>query len=233
MTELSKGGRSYYRLYIWEAPVRMFHWVNVLCVVVLAVTGYMIATPPALRAAPEAYQSFWFGWVRFAHFAAAYIFVVNIAVRAYWAFAGNRFARWSNYLPYRREHWREIGAYLRRYLLLTVRVPVVLAESRLQSTTYALMLLVVAFQVISGFGMYAAMSDSWFPQLFAWIVPLMGGDMAVRQWHHLMMWVILVFAIIHIYLVFFTDWIERRAVFSSIVNGWKFFERGEREGDPR
>ena len=233
MTELSKGGRSYYRLYIWEAPVRMFHWVNVLCVVVLAVTGYMIATPPALREASEAYQSFWFGWVRFTHFAAAYIFVVNIAVRAYWAFAGNRFARWSNYVPYRREHWREIGAYLKRYLLLTVRVPVVLAESRLQSTTYALMLLFVAFQVVSGFGMYAAMSESWFPQLFAWIVPLMGGDMAVRQWHHLVMWVILVFAIIHIYLVFFTDWIERRAVFSSIVNGWKFFEKGESEGDLR
>jgi Ni/Fe-hydrogenase 1 B-type cytochrome subunit len=84
---------------------------------------------------------------------------------------------------------------------------------------------VVLFQVVSGFGMYAAMSDAWFPQLFAWIVPLMGGDMAVHQWHHLMMWVILVFSLVHIYLVIFTDWMERRAVFSSIINGWKFFEK--------
>ena len=32
--------------------------------------------------------------------------------------------------------------------------------------------------------MYAAMSDAWLPHVFAWIVPLMGGDFAVRQWHH-------------------------------------------------
>ncbi len=118
--------------------------------------------------------------------------------------------------------------FLSRYLFITLKTPVKLAQSRLQSTTYLLMGLVVAFQVISGFGLYAAMSDAWFPQLFAWIVPAMGGDMAVRQWHHLVMWVMVVFAIVHIYLVFFTDWIERRAIFSSIVNGWKFFEKGEK-----
>ena len=39
--------------------------------------------------APEA--NYWFGWVRLAHFIAAFIFVVNFAVRIYWFFAGNSF----------------------------------------------------------------------------------------------------------------------------------------------
>ena len=39
------------------------------------------------------------------------------------------------------------------------------------------------------------MSQAWLPQLFAWIVPLMGGDFAVRQWHHMMMWFFIIFSI--------------------------------------
>ena len=48
--------------------------------------------------------------------------------------------------------------------------------------------------------MYAAMSDSWFPKLFAWIVPLLGGDLMTRQIHHILMWGFIIFAMIHIYL---------------------------------
>ncbi|PWB80064.1 MAG: Ni/Fe-hydrogenase, b-type cytochrome subunit, partial [Methylocystaceae bacterium] len=32
-------------VYVYEAPVRLWHWVNALAIVVLALTGYLIATP--------------------------------------------------------------------------------------------------------------------------------------------------------------------------------------------
>jgi Ni/Fe-hydrogenase 1 B-type cytochrome subunit len=73
--------------------------------------------------------------------------------------------------------------------------------------------------------MYAAMSNAWLPQMFAWIVPLMGGDFAVRQWHHLTMWFFIIFSMIHMYLVFYHDYVEGRGVTSSMVGGWKFIER--------
>jgi Ni/Fe-hydrogenase 1 B-type cytochrome subunit len=73
--------------------------------------------------------------------------------------------------------------------------------------------------------MYAAMSHSWLPRLFAWIVPLMGGDFAVRQWHHMLMWFFIIFAIVHTYLVFYHDYVEGRGVTSSMVGGWKFIEK--------
>ena len=34
-----------FKRYIWELPVRWNHWTNVLCIVVLSVTGFFIGTP--------------------------------------------------------------------------------------------------------------------------------------------------------------------------------------------
>jgi Ni/Fe-hydrogenase 1 B-type cytochrome subunit len=100
-----------------------------------------------------------------------------------------------------------------------------IGHNALAGFTYFLSFLVFLFQVLTGFGMYAAMSHSWLPRMFAWIVPLMGGDFAVRQWHHMMMWFFIIFSMVHVYLVFYHDYIEGRGVTSSMVGGWKFIEK--------
>ena len=43
--------------YVWKLPVRIWHWVNALCMVVLAVTGYFIGSPPPSSAARPARTS--------------------------------------------------------------------------------------------------------------------------------------------------------------------------------
>ena len=53
---------------------------------------------------------------------------------------------------------------------------------------------------------------------------LMGGDLMARQIHHFLMWFFILFAIVHIYLVFYHDYIEQRGETSSIIGGWKFIE---------
>ena len=101
-------------------------------------------------------------------------------------------------------------------------------HNALAGWTYFLSFIAFLFQAMTGFGMYAAMSHSWLPRAFAWIVPLMGGDFAVRQWHHLTMWFFIVFTMVHVYLAAYHDYIEGRGVISSMVGGWKFVEkRGE------
>jgi len=40
----------------------------------------------------------------------------------------------------------------------------------------------------------------------------------------MLMWGFILFAIIHIYLVFYHDYIERRGVTSSMIGGWKNIE---------
>jgi Ni/Fe-hydrogenase 1 B-type cytochrome subunit len=70
--------------------------------------------------------------------------------------------------------------------------------------------------------LYSSMSNSFIPRMFTWIVPLIGGEMGVRYWHHLFLWFFVTFIVVHIYLAFYHDYIEGRGTISSIVGGWKF-----------
>jgi Ni/Fe-hydrogenase 1 B-type cytochrome subunit len=214
------------RVYVWEIPVRFYHWLNFLAVAALAVTGYLIGKPPAIQGAAEASFSYWFGVVRFIHFVAAYLFFFNFLFRLYWGFVGNPFASWKNFILHRKEQFKEMGEVLKVDILqATVKPMDTIGHNALAGFTYFLTFLAFAFQAMTGFGMYSAMSDAWLPRLFAWVVPLMGGDFAVRQWHHMFMWFFIIFSMVHVYLVFYHDYVEGRGILSSMAGGWKFVEK--------
>lgn len=218
----------YRRVYVWEFPVRLYHWVNAACVVALGVTGYLIGNPLAISYSSEAYQQYWFGWVRFIHFVTAFVFFFNFLVRIYWGFVGNDFARWTNFIPFKKAQFREMGEVLKVDVMQTkIRGLISIGHNALAGLIYFLSFLVFLFQAITGFALYSSMSDSFFPRLFAWVVPLMGGDFAVRQWHHVFMWFFVVFVIIHVYLVFYHDYVEGRGTTSSMVGGYKFEREDE------
>jgi Ni/Fe-hydrogenase 1 B-type cytochrome subunit len=215
-------------VYVWQLPVRFYHWINALCIVVLATTGYLIGRPIAITSGAEAYAGYWFGTVRFIHFTTAFIFFFNFVFRIYWGFVGNKYSRWYNFIPVKKSQWKELTEVLRVDILQFRNKPIEsVGHNTLAGLTYFLTFLAFLLQSLTGFGMYSAMSKSLFPKLFAWIVPALGGDMATRQIHHLMMWFFIIFGIIHIYLVFYHDYVERRGVTSSMIGGWKFVEKKE------
>eukprot|EP01035_Chromulina_nebulosa_P056842 gene56842-77906_t len=91
--------------------------------------------------------------------------------------------------------------------------------------TYAGTGLLTVFQIVSGFALYAPTSESWFPQLFTWVVPLFGSEFTLRIFHYAILWAFVVFTTIHVYLTFYHDYVEGHGVLSSIVGGWKFMEK--------
>lgn len=211
------------RVYVWELPVRLYHWLNALCVVVLCVTGFLIGHPLAISYSTEAYQQYWFGTVRFLHFVAAFLFFFNFLFRIYWGFVGNSYARWTNFIPTKRAQWDEMAEVFKVDVLQThLRGIISIGHNALAGFIYFLSFLAFLFQAITGFALYSGMSKSLLPRLFTWIVPLMGGDFAVRQWHHIFMWFFVLFALVHVYLVFYHDYVEGRGTTSSMVGGWKF-----------
>jgi Ni/Fe-hydrogenase 1 B-type cytochrome subunit len=221
--------RTHKEVYVWQLPVRFYHWINALCIVVLAITGYLIGRPLAITSGAEASFSYWFGTVRFIHFVAAFIFFFNFVFRIYWGFVGNKYSRWDNFIPLRASQWKEFFDVLRVDIFQLRCKPLdSVGHNTLASFTYFLTFVAFLLQSLTGFGIYAAMSESWFPQLFAWIVPLLGGDLMTRQIHHILMWFFIVFAIVHVYLVFYHDYIERRGVTSSMIGGWKFIDEEEK-----
>jgi Ni/Fe-hydrogenase 1 B-type cytochrome subunit len=218
------------RVYIWELPVRLYHWVNVLSLLVLIATGLLIGRPPALMSAADASGSYWFGWVRFLHFVAAWVFLFISIVRLYWAFVGNQYARWQNFLPitpklFRSQTRGALAVVKSDILQIQVKPVEFLGHNPLAAWSYAATFAATVFQIATGFALYAAMSDSAIAHAFAWIVPAMGGDAAVRFWHHLATWFFVVFSLIHIYLAVYHDYVEGHGEISSIVSGTKFVER--------
>jgi Ni/Fe-hydrogenase 1 B-type cytochrome subunit len=89
---------------------------------------------------------------------------------------------------------------------------------------YFLTFLAFLVQCLTGFGLYASMSGWWLPQLFNWVPSMFGGDILTRQVHHWTMWFFILFSVIHVYLVFYHDYVEGRGEISSMGGGWKFIE---------
>ncbi|HJU82922.1 MAG TPA: Ni/Fe-hydrogenase, b-type cytochrome subunit [Holophagaceae bacterium] len=218
------------RLYVWELPVRLFHVVNALCLTVLAASGFYISGPVGPALAQEASFQYWFGWVRFIHFAAAYAFLINLLARVYWGFVGNAYARWREYVPTTKACWREVKEVLKVDIFQTqLEGHIRIGHNRVAGTSYLGLFLVSLFQIATGFALYAPMSHSWAGRAFAWVVPLMGSEAIVRQWHHAMTWVFILFTLVHVYLVFYHDFVEGRGTASSMVGGWKFEREDELE----
>jgi len=111
-------GKTMERVFVWQLPVRLFHWINALCIVVLGVTGYLIGHPLAFASSAEPYAGYWFGTVRFIHFSVAYILTFNFLFRIYWGFVGNKYTTWRNFIPLRAEQWKEIFRVLRVDIML-------------------------------------------------------------------------------------------------------------------
>lgn len=227
-----RNSHDYQRVYVWEQPVRWFHWINALCVLVLGVTGFLISHPPAFMSASEASFSFWFGKVRFVHFATAYVFLANFLFRLYWASAGNKYTHWRNFFPVSRQQIRQVWAVLKVDVMQSSETPVhTLGHNSLAYFTYMGTGLLTVFQVLSGFALYAPMSGFWFPHLFDWVTPLFGSEQNLRLFHYAGLWLFAIFTLIHIYLVFYHDYVEGHGVLSSMVGGWKFMENAQIEAE--
>jgi Ni/Fe-hydrogenase 1 B-type cytochrome subunit len=218
--------REFVRLYVWEAPVRLFHWVNAASLLVLCVTGYLIGHPWAFMNGGDASSSYWFGTLRFVHFAAGYVFVAAMVLRLYWAFAGNKFARWSNFLPLTRYQVREVGQVIKIEMLQVSNEPLdPIGHNAVAYFTYTGTFLLAAFSIVSGFALYSQMSAAWFPAQFHWVVPLFGSEANLRFWHHAAMWGFILFIMIHVYLSIYEDYIDGHGAISSMIGGWKFMDR--------
>lgn len=213
------------RVYVWQLPVRIYHWINALCILALIGTGLIIGNPPAILSGKEAYTFFWFGIVRFIHFAAAYIFFFNFLIRIYWGFVGNKFASWRNFIPTNKQFFTDMWAVIKTDIFMTKGMNIhSIGHNRVAGFIYFLTFIAFALQCLTGFGLYSATSDWWLPNLFSWVPAVFGGDFQLRQIHHWLMWFFILFTAVHVYLVFYHDYVEGRGELSSMAGGWKFIE---------
>lgn len=220
-------GLSIKSVYVYEAPVRLWHWVNALAITVLAVTGYFIGSPLPTQPG-EASANYLMGYIRFAHFSAAYIFAVGLAMRIYWAFVGNHHARELFTLPlFNAAYWKEVLTMLKWYAFLIRRPNRYVGHNPLaRLAMFFGYFLLSLFMIATGFAMYGEglQAGSWADRMFGWVIPLLGQSQDVHTWHHLGMWVLICFVIFHVYAAIREDIMGRQSIVSTMISGHRTFK---------
>jgi Ni/Fe-hydrogenase 1 B-type cytochrome subunit len=218
------------RLYVWQAPVRITHWVIVGCIVVLSITGAYIADPFLIPPGGSIMTT-----VRLVHVVTALVFLAAGLVRTLWLLVGNRFARWSAFIPTSKNQALELFRQAGYYAFLRRDIPKVLGHNQLAATAYVLLFGLLLVETVTGFALdgIGGAQPAW--MLFAWLSDLLGPQL-IRVIHHLSMWAILAIAVFHVYSCVLVDHIEKNGLMSSIFSGYKFPTRQEvlesRDGGP-
>lgn len=218
------------RLYIWQIPVRATHWVTAVCIIILSVTGLYIADPFLIAPGGTIMST-----IRLVHILAALTFLVSGLVRTYWLLAGNRFARWTAFIPTSKFQATELFRQAGFYGFVRPEIPKVLGHNQLAATAYLVLFALLLVETVTGFALDGLMGSEPGATLFGWLRELVGPQL-LRLVHHLAMYAILAIALFHIYSCILVDHIENNGLVSSIIAGFKFPTREEvvesRDGGP-
>jgi Ni/Fe-hydrogenase 1 B-type cytochrome subunit len=207
------------RVYVWEVPVRLTHWVTVLAILVLSGTGFYIGDP--IFGGSVSLMA----WMRGVHRITAYVFIAGVMLRTYWAFAGNEWASWRALFPYlTAEGRRQMARTFLYYTFLRRQPPGGLGHNPLAGMAYSAVVALMVAEILTGFALQSLGGGGWRRALFGWIFSLISLQ-GVRLVHHMIMWLLLGFAVHHVYSAVLMDLEEKNGLLTSIFTGYKFGRR--------
>jgi Ni/Fe-hydrogenase 1 B-type cytochrome subunit len=208
--------------YVWEWPVRITHWINVLSMVMLSITGFYIGSP--FMTAPDS-SMYVMGWMRMLHFSFAYLFTVSVAARILWMFLGNHHASWKAFIPWITAEGRHNFIKMFRYYTFTgKKITYEVGHNPVAATAYIGIFSLFLFQIISGFAMYGQYAPGGFWDSILGGINVLVGNQWLRLLHHGVMWLLGGFINNHIYSGWLMDVKMRNGTMSGIFSGYRYIE---------
>lgn len=208
----------------WSVPLRINHWVMVVSILVLIVTGFYIAYPFTVFSG-ETVDKFLMGDMRFYHILFGIILVFIGIWRCYLALFSRFHADWKDFFA-----WLDLKNMLQQikfYLLVTRKPP----EHRflygpLQSLAYGGCMLMLFGIIVTGIiltgACYHAGLTAWVYNLLKPVEAMMGGLAMVRIIHHVLTWLFILFGGVHLYMAFWYDAVFQEGTVSSMIGGRVF-----------
>ncbi|AZA14345.1 Ni/Fe-hydrogenase, b-type cytochrome subunit [Corynebacterium choanae] len=234
--EVAGNPNAWVRVNLWSATLRVQHWANLVLIVALSITGYVIMDPgilPQPMIDPAGPTPYLMGTMRFIHFVSGFGWIVLALTRLWLAFvARDRQLRWRSLWPLKsKKDVQGLIGTIRYYLFIDAHGPVYLAHNPLQQLAYTAIYGLCIIQIFSGlaiYGLYNHYNGFWriLSAPAGWI-----GIPNMRLIHALIMFLIWVFIIIHIYLAVRADSVERHGGISSMINGGVWLRRGTKPLD--
>ncbi len=224
-TPFEENRQDLVRVYVWEMPVRMAHWLIFLSIMVSSVTGIYIGHPFITVAGP-AREHFVMGWMRTIHAYSAIVFTLSVLSRVVWMFIGNRYARWDKFIPVAKRRRQGLRRTLRFYLFALRKPPGFIGHNPLAGVTYVLVFGLYFLMMATGFALYSVQAGFGSPmRMFQFLVPMVGGLQTARLLHHVAMWLLLGFMVHHIYSSIYMSTVEANGTMESIFSGFKWVPR--------
>ncbi len=149
---------------VWERPVRLFHWINVICVIGLIGVGLVIYFNKNLGVSGDGKIL-----LKTIHVYIGYLFALNLMFRFVWFFLGNQYARLSAVLPFGKAHRRSLSHYLQA--MKSGNPPNYLGHNPVARLMVALLFLLLTAQMTTG--LVLAGTDLYMPpfgsQIAEWV----------------------------------------------------------------
>lgn len=219
------------RVYVWEMPVRITHWVIFLSILVLSFTGYYMYDPFIISRGTSV---FLMATMRFTHEVTAYVFIAAVLVRLYWFFKGNRWANWRSFLPLERWWRRGFRKQIKYYLFLNRDPESEVGHNPLAAATYLAVYALMVVEILTGLVLLdfaGGLGHGALAFWFGWITSFMNIQY-VRETHFLILFLFLAFMIHHVYSAVLIGIEERSGLVGGIFSGYKFFPAAFVASDP-
>ena len=205
--------------YIFSPFLRIFHWIMVVAILVLFGTGLLITKPMLVSSIEPTFTAMSMDLVRDIHFLVAFIFCAAFILRIY-GFIINKGDRlfprfWEGHF------YSETVEVALHYMLLKPHHAPFL-RNPLARASYAGLYVMVLIEILTGFAMYFMTEPSNVGGfLFGWVNTILGSEMMTHYVHHYVAWIIILFAIGHLYMVVRAEFMEGESEVSSMFSGKK------------
>jgi cytochrome b len=145
---------------VWDAGVRWFHWINLLCLLGLIAVGVVILNAKTLGIPNDGKIL-----LKTVHVWIGYVFALNLLWRLVWAFIGNPRAHWRAILPGGHGYRDELRGYLTDFRAGRSRQ--YLGHNPIGRIAVTLLLLLLLVQALTG--LVLAGTDLFYPPIGALI----------------------------------------------------------------
>ncbi|MGR9071624.1 MAG: cytochrome b/b6 domain-containing protein [Gammaproteobacteria bacterium] len=228
------------RRFVWDRSVRLFHWINVACILILAAVGLMLLNGKALGLGNEGKLL-----LKTVHVSIGYVFFLNLGWRILWAFvSANPYSRWKEMVPWGKNFGSALKLQLER--LKHGQTDPHLGHNPLGKIMIALLLLLMLVQ--AGTGLILAGTDLYYPpfgsKIATWVATP-GNDGKIKPYskdyidagrydemrslrapvvalHQYNFYALLTLIVLHVAAAVFQDIREKNGLISAMFNGYKF-----------
>ncbi len=211
-------------VYVWQYPLRLFHWGMVISIGVLSFTGYHIHDPFIVG---QVNHPFMMGWFRFVHETFGMLFIALFLMRIYLFFGGNRWVGWRQYVPLRAAQCKEMWEMIKFYAFIQPTPISKIGHNAIAALSYLGVYSLVVVEMVTGLVMFNWLRHSpILTPLVGWITRFISFP-NLRLIHFLLMFAFISFGVFHVHLCMLISREEKRGLMDSIFIGYKVIPADE------